>query len=221
MQFTVFGGTAGRIWKRNWGAPWSGMILVVSASTCAAVSWIDTIMLNARSTFGVIIAAIALTLGAAGVITYYRLRFQEEHDPRLVAEIAAKRMNNQLDAITLAFLKKISRESQAISKSEVVAVCVAEDRNEKRVDARPEILTRLKKTIPKIRPYSYCTTLPQQSKYFIYTLVSFKQESDEDAAVGIDYRDDIGGIYHDGMIINMKKRDGKWEIGILGPGWIS
>jgi hypothetical protein len=181
-------------------------------------------MPNARSMFGVIIAGIALALGAVGVVTYYHLRFQEEHDPQLVAEITTKRKNDQLDAITTAFLKKMSRESSATAQPNIAAICIGESANGHRglaIDARPEILARLKKTTAKVQPYSYCKTLPRGQDFFIYWLDSFEQESDEDVSVGIGFRDNLDGMYQDGSIINMKKRNGKWELGIEGPGWIS
>ena len=184
----------------------------------------DAIMLNTRSKFAILITCIALGLGAASLIVHYGLRYREEHGPSLVEKIAAKHKNDQLDAITVAFLRKMSRESPEFSQPDIAAICIGENANGHlglSVDARPEILARLKKTVPKIQPYSFCETLPPHSNFFIYWLDSFEQTSDEAVSVGIGFRDNIGGIYQDGSIFNMEKHNGKWELGIIGPGWIS
>lgn len=174
-------------------------------------------MLNIRSTYGVLATCIALLLGMAALISYC-------YSPQHVAQLAAKHKNDQLDAITLAFLRKISRESTVISQADVLAVCIDQSTTGEHAflaNAMPEILSRLSKTIPKIQPYSYCQNLPERSKFFIYQLESFEQDSDEDAHIGIGYRDTIHGIYHDGMIYNMTLQNGKWTLGVEGPAWMS
>jgi hypothetical protein len=174
-------------------------------------------MLNTRSKHGVLIAC-ALSLAIVALLAHYFLQAQEEHDRKN----AATRKADQIDVITTAFLRKISRESQEIPEPEIIAVCIAEERQDAGlVDPRNEILDRLKPMIAKIASYSYCKSLPPEKAYVLYWLSEFNQISDYEATATIGYTPFLRGIYNDGETFHLIKHDGKWEIDSVGAAWIT
>jgi len=140
-------------------------------------------------------------------------RQQVEQDLR--RQTAMRRLSERLDAFTLVLSSEMARDAQKIAIPEIRAACIGTNNGgtEKNiVDPDPELLRRLKASVDKIQPYSWCRELPDKWQVLTYTIFIEGWESEEHAEFGVLQSSGVHSTVESSEIYELILRDGHWKI---------
>ena len=165
------------------------------------------------------------TLALIVVFTFICYYFYDLHRQQAEAETqrrdATFRVKTSLDASALVILSEVAQVEEIIAQRNLAAVCVGNSRDifdSDIVDPDPELIRRLKTSIPKIRPYSFCRSLTNYENVIVYTITPVHWETPQRIEIAERRTDSVRqsrGVseYYDLTFIN-----DKWVVEKHNPG---